>query len=208
MSDMNTNGWPFGEDTSGEGLNIDAIFGGGSPGSDENPFEALAAQQAKPAAPATPPAPVALTKAVENTPAQSVQTTPVAPTPAPTPAAAPAVPEDNPISAAFAKQEEAAVQTAAKSLFEKAPVFSYGSAKEEITDPAQTFEELRIAKSDDFPELSEGKRVSWTVEYGNAHHLFSSLEILKSIYSFIQEVPARGQAQRNLEPYQQCRPHG
>ena len=29
-----------------------------------------------------------------------------------------------------------------------------------------TFEELRIAKSDDFPELGEGKRVSWSVEYG------------------------------------------
>ena len=29
-----------------------------------------------------------------------------------------------------------------------------------------TFEELRIAKADDFPELAEGKRVSWTVEYG------------------------------------------
>ena len=29
-----------------------------------------------------------------------------------------------------------------------------------------TFEELRIAKADDFPELGEGKRVSWTVEYG------------------------------------------
>ena len=29
-----------------------------------------------------------------------------------------------------------------------------------------TFEELRIAKADDFPELSEGKRVSWSVEYG------------------------------------------
>ena len=36
----------------------------------------------------------------------------------------------------------------------------------DITDPAQTFEELRIAKSDDFPELGEGKRVSWSVEYG------------------------------------------
>jgi hypothetical protein len=29
-----------------------------------------------------------------------------------------------------------------------------------------TFEELRIAKSDDFPELGEGKKVSWSVEYG------------------------------------------
>ena len=29
-----------------------------------------------------------------------------------------------------------------------------------------TFDELRIAKSEDFPELAEGKKVSWTVEYG------------------------------------------
>ena len=29
-----------------------------------------------------------------------------------------------------------------------------------------TFEELRIDKADDFPELGVGKRVSWIVEYG------------------------------------------
>ena len=29
-----------------------------------------------------------------------------------------------------------------------------------------TFEELRIAKADDFPELADGKRVSWSVTYG------------------------------------------
>ena len=29
-----------------------------------------------------------------------------------------------------------------------------------------TFEELRIDKAEDFPELAEGKKVSWTVEYG------------------------------------------
>ncbi len=53
-----------------------------------------------------------------------------------------------------------------KSLFEKPPIFTYGSAKEEILDVSQTFEELRIAKAEDFPELSEGKKVSWTIEYG------------------------------------------
>ena len=74
---------------------------------------------------------------------------PQAQTQKPAPAAEPA----NPISAA-------------KSLFEKPPIFSYGSAKDEIADGAMTFEELRIAKSDDFPELGEGKRVSWSVEYG------------------------------------------
>ena len=66
----------------------------------------------------------------------------------------------------MAEQEVKAEQKAAKSLFEKAPVFHYGSAREDITDPGMTFEELRIAKSEDFPELAEGKKVSWTVEYG------------------------------------------
>lgn len=52
------------------------------------------------------------------------------------------------------------------SLFDKPPIFSYGGAKESIKDTSMTFEELRIAKSDDFPELAEGKKVSWSVEYG------------------------------------------
>ena len=52
------------------------------------------------------------------------------------------------------------------SLFDKAPVFSYGSAKEPIEDASMTFEELRIKKSEDFPELESGKTVSWRVRYG------------------------------------------
>lgn len=52
------------------------------------------------------------------------------------------------------------------SLFDKPPIFSYGGAKDAIEDTSMTFEELRIAKADDFPELAEGKKVSWTVEYG------------------------------------------
>nr|WP_325212307.1 LPD11 domain-containing protein [uncultured Oscillibacter sp.] len=168
MSDQNS-GFPFAAFGQEEGLDVASIFGSGAPSGDVNPFEALAAQQAEPAAP--PPQP----QAVQNI-GQPVQTAPApqaAPVAAPEPQTAPApapvqaaAPEDNLINAAFAKQEEASAQKAVKSLFEKAPVFSYGSAKEDITDPAQTFEELRIAKSDDFPELSEGKRVSWTVEYG------------------------------------------
>ena len=46
------------------------------------------------------------------------------------------------------------------SLFDKPPIFSYGGAKETIKDASMTFEELRIAKADDFPELGEGKKVS------------------------------------------------
>ena len=53
------------------------------------------------------------------------------------------------------------------SLFDRPAIFKYGSAKEPITDASMTFEELRIKKADDFPELEEGKKVSWTVKYGD-----------------------------------------
>ena len=51
-------------------------------------------------------------------------------------------------------------------LSEKPPVFEYAGATEDIEDTSKTFEELRIEKSDHFPELEDGKKVSWTVEYG------------------------------------------
>lgn len=121
-------------------------------------------EQPKPEAPAAPAEPVAapVAPAPQPEPAPKPQPVPQAKTQNPAPASEPA----NPIAAAIDKQETQAAQTAAKSLFEKAPIFSYGSAKDEITDGAMTFEELRIAKADDFPELGEGKRVSWSVEYG------------------------------------------
>ena len=59
------------------------------------------------------------------------------------------------------------------SLFDKPPIFSYGGAKETIKDASMTFEELRIAKADDFPELGEGKKVSWSVTYGKVNKLIS-----------------------------------
>ena len=49
---------------------------------------------------------------------------------------------------------------------ETLPVFVYAGATENISDVSMTFDELRIEKSGDFPELDDGKRVSWTVEYG------------------------------------------
>ncbi len=175
MSEQNSSGFPFAEVPDSAGLDIDAIFGGapngGAPGN-VNPFDAALAQQA------APPAPIPQAQAQEAAPQpmaqqpvfQSVQ--PVQPAPAPAPTAAPAAPatqsalDIDPLAAAMAEQEIKAEQKAAKSLFEKAPVFHYGSAREDITDPGMTFEELRIAKSADFPELGEGKKVSWTVEYG------------------------------------------
>ncbi len=136
-----------------DGLDIGAIFGGG--GAAEDLF-------------AAPPAPVAPTAQ----PAPSVATTgPQQPTPTPVPVQEADAP-NNLIEAAFAATAsptaEAAPQQTTLSLFDKPPVFSYGGAKEEISDTSMTFEELRIAKADDFPELAEGKKVSWTVTYGKS----------------------------------------
>lgn len=173
MSEPN-NTFPFSGMEDSEELDISAIFGGGTGTSDINPFDAAAVSAETPAPPpeqpqtASPAAPVPPTAAPESPVASVPQPKPVEPsapqtqTQKPVPAAEPV----NPISAAIDKQETQSAQAAAKSLFEKPPIFSYGSAKDEIADGAMTFEELRIAKADDFPELSEGKRVSWSVEYG------------------------------------------
>ena len=180
MSEPNNSGFPFTEMT-GDGLDIASIFGGASGGttpSSVNPFEAALAQQAPPAAPVPPAQPQPVPPVAQQPAFQNVQPIPPAPAPVVQPAPAPApvavsqapaaqpVLDIDPLAAAMAEQEAKTEQKAAKSLFEKAPVFHYGSAREDITDPGMTFEELRIAKSADFPELGEGKKVSWTVEYG------------------------------------------
>ena len=183
MSEQNSSsGFSFTEFSGGGDMDFDAIFGGASGGpGDVNPFEAALAQQPEPASAipqATPqtavsqPEPQAVQPPADPAPPvfQSVQV--VQSAPAPTPAAASAAPADqppldiDPLAAAMAEQEAKTEQKVAKSLFEKPPVFHYGSTREDIADPSMTFEELRIAKSEDFPELAEGKKVSWTVEYG------------------------------------------
>lgn len=175
MSEPN-NTFPFPGMEDSEELDVASIFGGGGPASDINPFDLPAAQAEQPAAPReqpeSPAAPVvtpepapALAAAPE--PAAVPEPQPVAPpapqvkTQKPVPAAEPA----NPISAAIDKQETQASQAAAKSLFEKLPVFAHKSVKEPIEDASMTFEELRIQKSEDFADLEEGKYVSWSVEY-------------------------------------------
>ena len=65
----------------------------------------------------------------------------------------------NPIAQAMDKQAQT-------SLFSKLPVFEHGAVREAIENLAQTFDDLRIAKADDFPELEDGIRVSWDVTYG------------------------------------------
>ena len=72
----------------------------------------------------------------------------------------------NPLENALDAVETKDAEKAKMSLFEKPPVFNYANATEDIEDASQTFDELRIAKATDFPELEDGKRVSWTVEYG------------------------------------------
>ena len=147
------------------------IFGGpsfidlGSADDIENPF----ASMTTPAAP-EPPAPV---------------TPPPAPAPqpdsqsAPQPAAPPAPPEEkpktppaqtkeepNPLMAAMDLQEQKNARQAAAPVFAQLPVFSYNGNQEPIENTEQTFEELRLAKADDFPEFEEAQSVSWSVTYG------------------------------------------
>ena len=68
----------------------------------------------------------------------------------------------NPIATAMEEQDKAEQA----SIFAKPPIFEYGAVKEPVGNPEQTFEDLRIAKADDFPELEDGIRVSWDVKYG------------------------------------------
>lgn len=132
--------------TDDEDLDIASIFGDPSP-AQPPPGEPAAAQQACPVQSAEPEAP-------QNAPALdffSALTT-----------------EQQPQKTTAPADPKAQV-----SLFDKPPVFSYGGVKENITDAAISFEELRIQKADDFPELEEGKSVSWRVRYGSASKAIS-----------------------------------
>ena len=176
MSELNsTNAWPFTEISAEEGLDINAIFGDSTDTANQgNPFEAQAAAAAPAPAPATQEMPAA--PAVEA----------AAPMPAVAPpkeAPAPAQPESNaaagnPIAAAF---EQKTAENTKKGLLEKPPVFYHKGVKEDIEDASMTFEELRIRKSEDFTDLEEGKRVSWSVEYcGRRPYLISCSSVSNS----------------------------
>lgn len=51
-------------------------------------------------------------------------------------------------------------------LAAKPAIFSYAKVKENIEDRDSTFEDLRQRYEADFPELSDPKTISWTVNYG------------------------------------------
>lgn len=150
MSEPSNGAWPFQEIPEEEGLDISAIFGDSSATPQGDPFAPPAAVQSIPPSPA----PVAQ----EITPAVAATSQPTTAPIAEAPVEAPA---ENPIAAAF---EQKTAENTKKGLLEKPPVFYHKGVKEEIDDPSMTFEELRIRKSDDFTDLEEGKRVSWSVE--------------------------------------------
>lgn len=72
----------------------------------------------------------------------------------------------DPFTAAFATAKAQSDSRLAESCAAREAVFSYGKAKEPITDRDCTFEDLREKYEVDFPELSESKKVEWTVTYG------------------------------------------
>lgn len=81
-------------------------------------------------------------------------------------AAPEAAEEPNPLLAAMDLQDQSNARKAAAPVFAQLPVFSYNGNEEPIEDTEQTFEELRLAKIDDFPEFDEAQSISWSVTYG------------------------------------------
>ena len=53
-----------------------------------------------------------------------------------------------------------------EALAAKPAIFAYAKVKENIEDREATFEDLRQKYEADFPELSDPKTISWTVNYG------------------------------------------
>jgi len=96
----------------------------------------------------------AAAEAPDEEPTEESDETPLA-------SAAPQMEEElaNPLEAALEVQSM-------QSIYERLPVFRHGSAEEELEDTSQTFDQLRIAKEEDFPELEDASQVTWKVDYG------------------------------------------
>ncbi len=72
----------------------------------------------------------------------------------------------DPFAAALATAKAQSDSRLVENCAAREAVFSYGKAKEPITDREFTFENLREKYESDFPELAESKKVEWTVTYG------------------------------------------
>ena len=97
--------------------------------------------------------------------------TPVAPAPAVNPPAEAPIQQTiaeaaDPFTAALASAKAQTESRLVESCVNREAIFSYGKAKEPITDREFTFEDLREKYESDFPELADSKRVEWSVTYG------------------------------------------
>ncbi len=166
MSGLENNTWSFSEIPGGENLDIEKIFGSSGESAPAPTFTAPPVQQG-PQEPIqlTPQAPVQPMPAAEQPQTMGAQPAASQETMATQPAQSAAVPPAsavNPIAAAF---EQRTAENTRQGLLERLPVFYHKGVKEDIEDTSMTFEELRIRKSEDFADLEEGKKVSWSVEY-------------------------------------------
>lgn len=140
----------------------------------ENPFTKMTppAEEAAPEEAASVTPPPAPGQQAQNQLETNQTPPPAAPPATSAPAETPKTPpaqtaeEINPLMAAIDLQEKKNAAKAAAPIFAQLPVFSYNGTEEPIENIDQTFEELRLAKADDFPEFDEGQGVSWTVTYG------------------------------------------
>jgi|GEM_PF-1981447 len=87
--------------------------------------------------------------------------------------------------------EKAEIETRIDGL----PVFEYAGARKTIRDLQISFEQLRVEKAKDFPELENASRVSWTMEYGitksitNPNDTISKIKTdIESSADFLKEV--------------------
>ncbi len=99
--------------------------------------------------------------------------TALAQTPA-APQQAPQTQEEDPFTAALKKAKAKSDERLTESIAEKAAIFSYGKAKDPIDDRECTFEDLRPKYETDFPELSDAKKVSWTVPMGRSRKPYAT----------------------------------
>ena len=90
------------------------------------------------------------------------------------PAMEPAAPDPAPVQQPMLDQFDTVMQNLEvqgekrmlEALAAKPAIFSYAKVKENIEDRDSTFEDLRQKYEADFPELSDSKTISWTVNYG------------------------------------------
>ena len=90
------------------------------------------------------------------------------------PAMQPAAPEPAPVQETMLDKFDMVMQNLEvqgekrmlEALAAKPAIFSYAKVKENIEDRDSTFEDLRQRYEADFPELSDSKTISWTVNYG------------------------------------------